>query len=103
MSILYATAKTVMQDDIMSMVVDPDLPKMALTNSIVYMDKIFAIIIIIMLITFIIDCLLPSNEPYKKIKPFPDYASNPRIRNLSTIIIFLIVYKIVAGFLSKVI
>ncbi len=102
-SILIAAAKTILQGDMMNMLTDPDLPKMIITNSLLYMDKVFFAIILILIITFVIDCILPSNEPYKRLKPFPDYAQNPRIRNLATIIIFLLVYKIVAAFLSSVI
>ncbi len=103
LAFVYGGIKVVLGGDIMNALMDSGLVKQVITTSISLMDKVFLLIFIIMIVTFIIDCLLPSAEPYKKIKPYSDYAANPRLQNLSLIVIFLLFYKIIATFMSKLI
>ncbi len=103
-SFFYAGVKVVIDGgDIMSAIVDSSIVKVILNTALNYMDKLFLIILIIMMVMFIVDCVLPSDEPYKKIKPFSEYGANPRIHNFGIILMFLLFYKIVATFIYKLI
>ncbi len=103
-SFLFAGVKVVIDGgDLMSAIVDSSIIKVIINTALNYIDTLFLGILIIMVVTLIIDCLLPSDEPYKKIKPYSEYCSNPRIHNFAIIVMFLLFYKIVATFVYKLI
>lgn len=86
--------------DVMGVLMDSSLFKVLLETGGSYIGKVFLVIFLIMVITFIIDLSLPSEEPFKKIKPYSDYASNTRLQNLIIILLFLVFYNIVAVIIS---
>ncbi len=102
-SFVFGGIKTVLEGDIMNALMDSNSIKLIINTAVGYMDMVFILIFIILVVTFIIDCILPSDEPYKKIKPFSEYASNPRLHNLALIVLFLLFYKIIASLISKLI
>lgn len=101
-AVLYSSIKSVLGGDIMTMLMDPALLKTIISDSIKYVDKVFIIVFLIQLALFIIDLVLPSAEPYKKIKPYSDYASETRLNHLIIVVCFFVFYQVFTAILGKI-
>lgn len=102
LALLMAGMNSIFGDgDLMGILMDSQHFKNFVQRGASYVSKVFILIYIILVVTFLIDLLLPSEEAYRKIKPYRDYASNPRIQNLILIVLFLFFYKIIAFITSR--
>lgn len=103
LSVMYSSVRSVLGGDIMSVIMDPQLLKMIISKSVSYIDKIFIIVLFIQIGISVVDLLLPTNEPYRRIKPYPEYAIDTRLSNIIVVFVFIVFYQIFAAFLGKLV
>ncbi len=102
-AVLYSAVRSVLGGDIMTVIMDPELLQTILNDSIASVHQVFVAILLIQIILFGIDLALPTTEPYRRIKPYPEYAAETRISNSIVIILFYVFYQIFTIFVGKIV
>lgn len=93
-SMLLASFKSVLQGDIMAVLMDTSLLGDIIKTGLGYADMAFFAILGIMVLFYIVDFFLPVTEPYRRIKPYPEYLSDNRFSNLLIILGYALFYKV---------
>lgn len=101
-SMFLAAFKIVLKGDVMAVLMDPSMIGNVLKEGLRYGDMAFFAILAIMAILFIIDFFLPITEPYRRIKPYPEYLSDNRLSNLIVILGFIMFYKVFSILLAGI-
>lgn len=94
LSMFLAAIKSVLKGDVMTVLMDSSLFSSILKTGFDYAGKAFFLIFGIMLALFAADMFLPVTEPYRRIKPYPDYLRDNKLSNLTIILSFGIFYKL---------
>lgn len=94
LSMMLAAFKSVLKGDVMAVIMDPSLLGTVIKTGLRYADKVFFAILGLMGLLYILDFFLPVTEPFRRIKPYPEYLSDNRFYNLIIILAFIFFYKI---------
>lgn len=80
--------------DIMGSIRDANLIRSVMEKALTLTKTAFSIVFIIQIVLFVIDAILPPEEPYRRIKPYRTYADETRFSNILIIISFFIFFQI---------
>ncbi len=100
--VLYAAITYVTKSDLSNLIPQATTTvNIILQNSVVYMRKVYKIILYIQLGIFVFDLILPPKEAYKRIKPYLGYAEPTRLSNLVVIVIYMVVCSTALSMAAK--
>ncbi len=94
LSIMFAGFKTIFAGDMMTNLMKKSTMDNVVKLSFVYMKKAFWGFLLLQILMFIIDLILPPKEAHKRLKPYSGYAEPTRMGNLVIILIYILSFQV---------